>query len=216
MYPENDSNFEDKIIKEVKKATSGWSITFIDGLSFYVPQESTVEPKPEMAARLYGKGLGFPVRGLFLDEQKVFYRTEEDDKEYREVELYGASATDWLRRWDAGKSVWSIEMGGLGPAYEQCIHITAAEILRHMLAKAYVPELWAEKEKWEHDREEIETMLHENKTITELGLSGAQWGAALNLAAMLFRKGPRMVITDERVKDRHIQVQKFFPQSKSE
>ena len=49
--------------------------------------------------------------------------------------FYGKDAVEWLRRWDAGEGVWSIEMGGIGPGYEQCIQITAAEILRYMIAE---------------------------------------------------------------------------------
>ena len=28
-------------------------------------------------------------------------------------------AAEQLRRWDAGDSIWTVEMGGLGPGYEQ-------------------------------------------------------------------------------------------------
>jgi hypothetical protein len=60
--------------------------------------------------------------------------------------LFGADAAEWLRRWDEGRSVWSIEMGGLGPGYEQCIHVTAAEILRYMLHEQVDTSAWGEDE----------------------------------------------------------------------
>jgi len=129
----------------------------------------------------------------------------------QEIELYGADAADWLKRWDEGKTVWSIEMGGLGPGYEQCIHITAAEILRHLLDRKYDPATWEDKDTWKRDRDEIEEYGYSNERINKLGLSGAQWGAALNLSAMFYRNGPIAVMKDERVKDRHIQVSSTFP-----
>ena len=126
-------------------------------------------------------------------------------------EFYGADATEWLRRWDAGRIVWTIEMGGFGPGYEQCIHITCAEILRYMLAQNYIADLWKNDAGWKQVREDIETMSHKNPIIKTLGLSGAQWGAAMNLASQIYRHGPAKVMQDKRVKDRHIQVSHTFP-----
>ena len=132
--------------------------------------------------------------------------TEQEAKEF-----YGANAAEWLKRWDEGRGVWSIEMGGLGPGYEQCIHITAAEILRHMLAKQYDHSKWDSKEGWRKDSDDIEAMTHKNETIKKLGLSGAQFYAAMNLASNLYVKGPASIMEDERVQDRKIQVQRTFP-----
>jgi len=210
MFPADDQ-FEEHKIESVKKSGNGWEIQFDGGLGFGVPADSPIEPKLGMVARFYGHGFGRPVRGLFLDNRKVFYRTEAEDEEHREIELYGASANEWLRRWDEGRIVWSIEMGGLGPGYEQCIHITCAEILRVMLDKKYDCSKWSNEDKWKRDREDIEKLIFKNPIVEKLGISGAQWGAALNLAAQLYTNGPRKVMADELTKDRHIQVQKSFP-----
>lgn len=211
-YPLDDQ-FEDVSISKVEgDKDSGWSIENSDGWMFFVPATSPVEPKPGMAVRLYSRGIGSRVRGIFIDGKKVFYRTEQEDKEHHEILMYGADAEDWLKRWDEGKSVWSIEMGGLGPGYEQAIQITVAEILRILLEKKYDAQAWSEEQEiWKLDRDEIEKLGLENTTITNLGLSGAQWGAALSLAACLYRSGPREIMADKAVKDRHIQVSKNFP-----
>ncbi len=210
MYP-NDEEFKETTITGVREESDGWTIQRADGWSFYCPKSVQVEPKPGMVARFYGRGLGYPVRGLFLDGQQVFYRTEAEDKEKCEIEMYGADAADWLDRWDNGRTVWTISMGGLGPGYEQCIQVTAAEILRHLLDVKYDTEAWEDDEVWSRDRDAIEKAGFANEQIEKLGLSGAQWGAALNLALCLYRRGPRAVMTDERVKDRHIRVSKKFP-----
>jgi hypothetical protein len=104
-------------------------------------------------------------------------------------------------------------MGGLGPGYEQCIHITCAEILRWFIDNACDASKWAEADGWKADRERMTKDLHEVNAVKKLGLSGAQWGAAVNIATRLYLDGPRKVMTDDRVKDRHIQVQKHFPGS---
>jgi hypothetical protein len=164
-----------------------------------------------MSVRFYGKGIGQNVRGLFLDGEKVFYRTEKEDKEKQEIDLYGADVTDWLNRWDEGKSVWSVEIGGLGPSYEQCIQITTAEILRFMLHKKYDSSNWKNSALWNKNREEIDKWGQTNPIIDKLGLSGAQWGAAVYLASQFYMKGPKKLMS-EIPESRKIQVQKYFPQ----
>jgi hypothetical protein len=156
-------------------------------------------------------GLSVLTQGL---KGKIMGKTE--DKERHEIEMYGANAQDWLSRWDSGKSVWSIEMGGLGPGYEQCIHVTCAELLRFMLGKNYDHAFWEDPEIWARDREEITQASFQSQTIKDLGgITGAQFGAAMNLATMIYIHGPRSVMNDRRVKDRHIQVSKRFPGSQS-
>lgn len=210
-FPEGDSQFSDAVLSEVSAHPGGWTVTINDGWSLLIPSPSPVEPEAGMHIRLYGRGHGRPVRGVFLDGRRVFYRTEREDEEHREIEMYGADAADWLKRWDEGRSVWSIEMGGLGPAYEQCIHITAAEILRHLLDAQYDPAFWEDDGVWKRDRDVIEKAGFANERIKALGLSGAQWGAALNLALHFYREGPRKVMTAPEVEDRHIQVSRSFP-----
>jgi hypothetical protein len=213
MFPKDDEQFEEVAVKSVARAITGWAIERADGWSFFVPEESPVEPKVGMVARFYGRGIGATVRGLFLDGSQVFYRTEAEDKEKQEVDTYGADAADWLKRWDEGLSVFSIEMGGLGPGYEQCIQITCAEILRHMLRKKYDANAWVDADSWRRDRDETEAAMFDNQTVVKLGLSGAQYGAAQSLASALYRDGPRTVMTNPTAADRHIQVSRNFPGS---
>jgi hypothetical protein len=124
--------------------------------------------------------------------------------------MYTKSASEWLERWDNDQTVWSIEMGGLGPGYEQCIQITTAEFVRALLANG--PIAWDD---WDAAGKEqfrkVEDIVGATDIVKKLGLSGAQFGAAANLASMLVRNGPVGVMQDERVKDRRIQVQRTFP-----
>ena len=92
-------------------------------------------------------------------------------------------------------------------------HIVCAEVLRFMLAQNYLPELWSEQAVWDQVRTEIDEAVGKLPVIKALGLSGAQWGAGMSIAVRLYRDGPRKVMDDPQVKDRHIQVSRTFPQA---
>ena len=105
-----------------------------------------------------------------------------------------------LERWDAGESVFTVEMGGFGPGYEHCIQATAFDLLRHQKkhdclkprAKKFPP-------CWE------KAILESDKTW---GLSGAQAGAAKSLASLVILNGYAKFLADPSVKDRLIQDKK--------
>lgn len=210
-YPTDKDFYEYKIEKVDGNKEAGWTAGTDDGTGFFIPSESPIEPKAGMTVRFYGKGFGYRFRGMFLDGAKVFYRTEAEDDEHDEIQRYGADAADWLARWDAGKGVWSIEMGGLGPGYEQCIQIVAAEVLRHLIANKVDCTTQYEGDAWKALSSEIDKSLWANEAINALGLSGAQAGAAKSLATKLYKDGPRGVMNTPEIKDRHIQVSKNFP-----
>lgn len=209
-YPENDEEFTETTIDSVEKAGESWAIHH-GGWMLHCGDDCPIEPKMGQIARLYGRGIGAPVRGLFINGQRIWYRTEAAEKEHFAIELYGADATDWLARWDAGRGVWSIEMGGIGPGYEQCIQITAAEIVRWLLAENPSPEKLQIKDGWRETKDRLSAALLALDVINSLGLSGAQWGAALSLGFALYLRGPRDCFSDPAIKDRLIQVSRKFP-----
>jgi hypothetical protein len=210
-YPTDDQEFEDVRIDGVERQSDGTFAIACDGWHFWCGKECLIAPRVGQVARKYGRGIGSPVRGLFIDGEKIWYRTEAEEKEHSEIAMYGADAADWLSRWDAGKTVWSIEMGGLGPGYEQCIHITAAEVLRWLIANHVDVSLWDDASAAKPIFDRMDKIVSEVPSVRQLGLSGAQWGAAVSLASMLYRKGPRAVMADPRLADRKIQVCRYFP-----
>lgn len=212
-YPENDDQFQEFKLTKAEPCKGGWEGG--DGsLGFFIPDCGTgVVPAVGMLCRMYGKGFGFRFRGIYLDGQKVFYRTEEEDKQHDLEERYGKDAADYLRKWDAGDSVWSIELGGLGPGYEQAIQITGMEVLRHLLAEKYDVAGWlAEPSTWKEDLKKIEAYGFANQIIKDIGLSGAQWGAAVNMATVIYRHGPIKGI-HMAPEDRRILVSKTWPKA---
>ncbi len=125
--------------------------------------------------------------------------------------LYPDTAQEWLDKWDSGQSVFTIEMGGIGPGYEQCIHITCAELIRHMLTEKYDSSRWSDQAQWDIDREAIRASSFKNEKIMGLGLSGAQFGAAMQLATHFYMHGPRSLLEKKDMKDRTIQVSSNWP-----
>lgn len=131
----------------------------------------------------------------------------------KDNELYGADCAELLKRWDEGSIVHTIEMGGMGPGYEQAIQITVFEMLRYMLAN---PIDWDEIEAgetyWKQYREDMDKVLFaEGAPVKKLGLSGAQYGAAVGLASKFEKDGPAGVNTDKAVEDRRIMASNSFP-----
>lgn len=101
-FPENDEQFRDHEIATVEPFDGGgWAIALKGWASFCVPADSPVVPVPGMVARLYGRGFGYVVRGLFLDGERVFYLTEAEQaaKHRREAE-----ERDRERRYDFEKN----------------------------------------------------------------------------------------------------------------
>jgi hypothetical protein len=151
-------------------------------------------------------GSGYPRHSL--------YRRRGHRTEWRMGMLDWKNATneDALAAWDAGDSVWSVELGGLGPGYEQCIQLMGFETLRAMLANP--PADWAaftdDKDAWKAYREMIEALPEVKAAIAALQPSGAQFGAAMNIASVFARKGYAAGLAMAE-SDRHIQVRKSFP-----
>jgi hypothetical protein len=76
-----DPQFRDARITKVHgDDEQGWSVTMDDGWSIGIPQESPIRPAPGMTVRLYGEGIGRPVRGMLLDGVEVYYRTAEQQE----------------------------------------------------------------------------------------------------------------------------------------
>lgn len=119
---------------------------------------------------------------------------------------YGATAQDWLNRFDSGKPTWSISMGGMGEGYEQPIHSIAAEFLREMIRTNFDvangnEETWGKLEKI------VDPIIYAHPQVS--GCTGAQYGAGRSLAAHMMRKGPLGIFNDPVVAERHIQVTKM-------
>ena len=124
-----------------------------------------------------------------------------------------------LEAWDRGEEVTSVEMGGLGDGYEQCIQNMAFEIVRYYIDNPLdVKKIEAETHMDAADRHYIRSVEEKMDEICLVedkkpggGFSGAQVGAAKSLAAIWLRRGYDDAMSDEAVADRKINVKKQSP-----
>jgi hypothetical protein len=120
------------------------------------------------------------------------------------------TAEEALAWWDAGKPVFTLELGGLGPGYEQCIHVLVFELIRKF------------KDEPLHDDNsrayrQIDAGVSPIDNKFKLELSGAQVGAAINFTLLVLREGWAKVVNlhesrcDKCGGDRFIQVSRAWP-----
>lgn len=109
-----------------------------------------------------------------------------------------------VRAWDEDRSLWSVELGGLGPGYEQAIQTLMVELLRSAgpLPKDGDETGWLS---WGND-----VVSRHDKALG--GLSGAQVGQARSFASFVIQHGMHAAL--EQVEpDRRIQVCKRWPRA---
>ena len=115
-----------------------------------------------------------------------------------------------LEVWDAGETIWSIELGGLGPGYEQAIQVAAVEFARG--SRDIPPAEGVEDEDarraWLDSCEKVLSTFDKS-----LGLTGAMFSAASWLAYRWVHGGGPAKLIEETPKDRHIQVCKNWPKA---
>lgn len=117
-----------------------------------------------------------------------------------------------LDKWDDDELVWTIELGGMGPGYEQCIQIMVFEMLRAMMDAP--PADWSALEAddgilWRRYCDQIDASI--KPILGALSPSGAQHGAAISTAARFARDGYSAAMATVP-DDRRIMVCKRFPQ----
>lgn len=109
-----------------------------------------------------------------------------------------------LKVWDSGESLFAVEMGGLGPGYEMAIQGLAFEMMRE--GNGFND--WEDKEKRDDLQKRFDGVVHRLADEPWAGFSGAQVGAAQNIACCVLRNGYRIALRKPEVKDRLIQVSK--------
>jgi hypothetical protein len=78
---DTDTQFEEHRLTRVENGVTGWSLYF-DGMGLFCPNDLCQQvPVAGETARLYGKGFGYPVRGIIIDGRVYKYLTEEGEKE---------------------------------------------------------------------------------------------------------------------------------------
>lgn len=124
----------------------------------------------------------------------------------------GMTAKEAIEAWDEGNALRSVEMGGIGPGYEQTIQIIAIESLRVALAEEERINAAIDYEVFKKLRDAV---IH--KIDNQVGgVTGAQAGAASNLAWNAYRMGWGGMLESakkNKLEDRTIMISKFFPKA---
>jgi hypothetical protein len=114
-----------------------------------------------------------------------------------------------IENWRKGNQVWSAELGGIGPGYEQAIQILLWEILSDWGDKP-VPEPDGENYLAEYTKF-VDAVVHKLDSDCG-GFSGAQVGAARATAYQFLTYGYREMM-GRLPQDRAILVSKAFPRA---
>lgn len=119
-------------------------------------------------------------------------------------------AADIVAAWDRGETVFSLNMGGLGPGYDQCIQVAAIEIMRDQIGKDLPPpqddaetsEEARARRAWGDD-----SLARIDKQVG--GMSGAQAGAAKWLAYRILAEGWQALARRAKEKGEDDRIQQF-------
>ena len=139
------------------------------------------------------------LKGEIMDNTERIIKTLTGERS-----LHPANIPEALARWDAGESLFSVEMGGLGPGYEQAIQIAFIELLRACFGKVDA------KSNIEDVRKVLDEETHRISKEMDLRLSGAQAGVAQNLAWNFLQHDSWVDTLNTVAKERLIQISKRF------
>lgn len=112
-----------------------------------------------------------------------------------------------IEKWKNDDGVWSAELGGIGPAYEQCIQIILFEIFSTWPKDQPVIDGEEYTKEYETFTDEVVSRLEKEK---KYGFSGAQVGSAKSTAAQFIKYGYAHMM-NKLDEDRHIMVSRYFP-----
>lgn len=193
-----DEEYQDMILKGVEKTegeASGYVIECEDG-HLLIPGPG-FEPKTGYVARYYGKGFGYPVRGLDINGQEVYYQTEEEytaclherierlERERKEelIALGGVSHDPGTGKYDWRESM--SEISGFGGPYEASCRSMLIATLDH----------------WDNQPESFEPKYHGYENIYGVMLDDNEDAKKLDKAMMdaeiLYGNGERERVGDE-------------------
>jgi len=110
----------------------------------------------------------------------------------------------WLSDWDDGADVSSVSMSGFGGDYEQALQVIAAEAVRTLIKLDYKQSGFENQKAYDKFIEELD----KNQVVLDVAPSGAMFSAAINLAMIMYKRGPDSALSDQAIKDRLIKVSK--------
>lgn len=115
-----DKEFQERTIDAVSDDGDGWDICIDRNGHLFVKKVDGFEPKNGMIMRTYGKGFGYSVRGVDIDNVTHFYRTpeqaEQDHKDWCENHK-----KEQKERYEKAKNQLEEDYKSLPPEYQKRI-----------------------------------------------------------------------------------------------
>ena len=117
-----------------------------------------------------------------------------------------------VQQWDNGDAVWSVAMGGLGPGYEQAIQVLIVELVRDHKDAPLDRAVETDPAAWSSWGDATVSRVN---AWPGCGFSGAQAGAAKNVAYRMLRDGYEAFLSVARAEavDRMIQISRTWPRA---
>lgn len=75
----SDTQFTESVIDKVEPGEKWFTVT-ADGWSISFEKKPGIVPRVGSVMRQYGRGIGYPVRGIDIDGREVYYRTAAQDE----------------------------------------------------------------------------------------------------------------------------------------
>ncbi len=116
MYPENDTEYREHVIESVD--ADGRCFTFDSGTGFCVPEDSAIPPQVGDVIRIYGRGFGYAVRGLFINGQEVYYRTPVEEESHRQ-EMLRVEQQKRRAAFEANRTILDARYDGLPAVFKK-------------------------------------------------------------------------------------------------
>lgn len=195
---DNDTEFEETTIIEVRDLGDTYDIKRKEGWNFFVDKKHGVEPKVGMKARFYGGGIGRTVRGLMLDDKMVFYKTPEElDEEHKKwVENtrkeYQEEHKKLMEKIKDEEPFETIDISGMGSGYERACQQMLKAGLEYLHDK---PDFKFDFEEYERVYGVCWSTSDEAKKLSDVvtsateGCSGAQHHVVINHLAYIYKHG---------------------------
>lgn len=88
----DDTEFEEHVLEKVAEEGDYYSLSFDGGMCIGLAKSYGVVPAVGKTVRTYGRGFGYPCRGIAIDGQIAYYLTpaEQDAKQRADVEEHNA------------------------------------------------------------------------------------------------------------------------------
>lgn len=108
-----DPEFEAHVVDRAEPSGEGWMLQFDDGWCIHCPGgQELVAPQHGEQARLYGRGLGFAVRGIVIEGRVYRYQTDEEHEAARVREREERLAQE-RREWTDGQEKYTADVAAL-------------------------------------------------------------------------------------------------------